>query len=77
MREAVAANLSLDETHTLLPHRTRDAVKDQYYRARQPQDRDDPPCVSDIRRQKDAREGSFKLLQALIDAGFAQMQKAG
>jgi hypothetical protein len=46
-------------------------VKDQYYHHRDPQDRDEPAAISDARRQKDAREGSSRLLEALKAAGFA------
>jgi hypothetical protein len=60
----------LDQTHALLAYRSRDSVKDRYYRAREPQDRDEPAAISDARRQKDAREGSAKLLEALRAAGY-------
>jgi hypothetical protein len=70
VRQAIADGLDLDETHKLLPHRSRDSVKDRYYREREPQDRDEPAALCDARRQKDATEGSAKLLQAIIDAGL-------
>jgi hypothetical protein len=45
-------------------------VKDRYYREREPQDRDEPAALCDAKRQKDAREGSARLLNALRAAGF-------
>lgn len=71
---AVAAGNTLDELHRMLSHRSRDSVKDQFYRAKQPQDRDEPASLSDARRQKDAKEGCDKLLRALINAGFVPAQ---
>lgn len=68
--QAVDDDLDLDETHALLPYRSRDSVKDVYYRMREPQDRDDPASLSDARRQKDAIEGSAKLYQAIVAAGL-------
>lgn len=70
VRQAIADGLDLDETHKLFPHRSRDSVKDRYYREREPQDRDESAALCDARRQKDARDGSSKLLAALIAAGF-------
>lgn len=70
VRSAIAMGYDLDETAALLPHRSRDSVKDRYYRERDPQDRDEPAAICDARRQKDASEGSARLLQALKDAGF-------
>jgi hypothetical protein len=67
---AIGQGLDLDQTWKLFPNRTRDSVKDRYYRSREPQDRDEPAALCDARRQKDARNGSAKLLQALRDAGF-------
>jgi hypothetical protein len=87
--DAVESLLNLEETCALFPHRSRGSVKDKYYRAREGMDeppvncrqkhkRLDPSDFNEIRFQKDAREGSAKLLQALIDAGFVQpMKKAG
>jgi len=65
----------LDEAHALFPYRTRDSVKDRYYRSREPQDRDDPASLADARRQKDAAEGSARLLEAMRAAGFVPEQK--
>src|SRR5690348_4866985 len=70
VQQAIDDDLDLDETHALLPYRTRDSVKDMYYRFREPQDRDDPASLSDARRQKDAIEGSAKLYDALVKAGL-------
>lgn len=67
---AVKAGLNLHETTRLLPYRNWDSVKDRYYQFREPQDRDEPAALSDARRQKDAREGSARLLDALRAAGF-------
>jgi hypothetical protein len=71
---AVADGHTLPEVQAMLPHRSADSVKDRFYRAKQPQDRDEPASLNDARRQKDAREGSEKLLQALIRAGFVSAQ---
>lgn len=73
---AVMNGLDLGQTHALLPYRTMHSVKDQYYRVREPQDRDEPAALSDAHRQKDAREGSARLLQAMIDAGLYQRKVA-
>jgi hypothetical protein len=73
--DAIAKGLDLDEAHALFPYRTRDSVKDRYYRSREPQDRDDPASLSDARRQKDAAEGSARLLEAMRAAGLVPEQK--
>jgi hypothetical protein len=73
---AIAMGRDLDETHAMLPHRSRDSVKDQFYKAREAQLRgtadeyDEPQALWDARRQKDAREGSARLLDALRAAGY-------
>ena len=89
LRTAIDDRLNLQETQALFPDRSADSVKDKYYRARagieeppincrQRHKRIDPADFNDLRFQKDAREGSAKLLQALIDVGFVQpMKKAG
>jgi hypothetical protein len=77
---AVYDGLDLDETWALFPHRSRHSVKDRYYKAREPQDRDDPASLADARRQKDAIEGSAKLKDAIVRAGLyvpPEMKKAG
>jgi hypothetical protein len=70
VRSAIAMGMDLDQTHALIPYRSRDSVKDRYYREREPQDRDEPAALCDAKRQKDAREGSARLLNALRAAGF-------
>jgi hypothetical protein len=72
VRSAISMGYDLDETHALLSYRSRDSVKDRYYRERGPHDSElaEPAALSDAKRQKDAREGSSKLLDALRAAGF-------
>jgi len=89
LRTAIDDRLNLSETQALFPDRSADSVRDKYYRARtgieEPPDncrqrnkRLNPADFNEYHFQKDAREGSAKLLQALIDAGFVQpMKRAG
>jgi hypothetical protein len=88
IRQAVEDGLDLDQTHALLPYRSYHSVKDRYYRSRgwapTPDGEEDEGKVSqslyEARRQKDAREGSARLYQALIDAGLwvpLEQKKAG
>jgi hypothetical protein len=91
LRKAVLDLLNLDETCELFPARSYHAVKCKYYpiraeydvipiNCRQRNKRLDPSGFNEMRFQKDAREGSAKLLQALIDAGLyvpPEMKKAG
>jgi hypothetical protein len=89
LQKAIDDGLNLDETCALFPERSRASVRGKYYPARegveeppincrQRNKRIDPADYCEYRFEKDAREGSAKLLQALIDAGFVQpMKKAG
>jgi hypothetical protein len=89
LRTAIDDRLNLHETQALFPDRSADSVKDKYYRARagmeeppvncrQKHKRINPSDFSELRFQKDAREGSAKLLQALIDAGLVpELKRAG
>jgi hypothetical protein len=75
--QAIRDGLDLDQTHRLIPYRSRDSVKDRYYRSREPQDRDAPAAITDARRQKDAEQGSARLLEAIERAlGICAVRKA-
>lgn len=70
VRSAIALGYDLDRTAAELPHRSRDSVKDRYYREREPK-HDTPHALIDARRQKDASEGSDALRDAMFRAaGF-------
>jgi hypothetical protein len=80
----VSDRKNLAETFKLFPHRSFYAVKHVYYHYRSLQDvvpincRQKEKRLTDFDARKDAIEGSAKLLQAMIDAGFVQpMKKAG
>lgn len=73
VRDAVARGLDLAQTHALLSYRSWHSVKDIYYRER-PRCHEEPVALTDARRQKDAREGSERLLNALRAAGFAAIK---
>jgi hypothetical protein len=66
VRNAVRAGCTLDQVHALMPYRTRHSVKDQFYRAKEPQEREEPGSISDARRRKDAATGSAMLLERLM-----------
>lgn len=74
--DAIERELDLHTAAKLLPHRSFNSVKDKFYRLRgwSPDDYADeldvPPSLSDARRQKDAREGSEKLYEAIVKAGL-------
>lgn len=86
VERSITLGLSLDQTHALLPYRSRDSVRDRYYRLRPLELREKLPreqtgAMDDIHRQKDAIRGSAMLLEALRAAGFipcpVAMKKAG
>jgi hypothetical protein len=75
VKNAIDQKLSLDQTHALLPHRTRDGVKDQYYRARPLESREvipreRPAAVEEASHKNDCIRGSAALLEALMNAGL-------
>lgn len=70
VERSITLGLDLDQTHALLPYRTRDSVRDQYYKLRPLElrevlPREKPDIIDDIDRQKDAREGSARLKEAI------------
>ena len=65
VESGVKAGLTLAEVHALFPYRTRDSVKDQYYRCRDPH-HEPPASITDARRRKDAIAGSEALLEAIM-----------
>jgi hypothetical protein len=77
VERSITIGLTLDQTHALIPYRSRDSVKDQFYKLRplelrEKLPRDKTDIMDDIHRQKDAVTGSARLLEALRAAGFVE-----
>jgi hypothetical protein len=80
VERSITLGLTLDQTHALLPYRTRDSVKVRFYELRPLELREKLPrektdIMDEIDVQKDAVQGSAKLLEALL--GMTRERKAG